>query len=64
MTEQDKFLAWHAQEKKEHGLLDIKFFVGEGSATKTATAEDFFREANLTNELYKAGKVVQRDDVF
>lgn len=63
MSEQEKFLAWYEQEKGL-GLVDIKFFAGEGSAKDSATAEDFFREANLTNELYKAGKVVSREDVF
>ncbi len=64
MTEQEKFLAWHKQETEQRGLLDIKFFVGEGSYQKTATSEEFFREVNLTNSLYESGKVIARDDVF
>ena len=41
MLEQAKFLKWHAEEKNQ-GLVDIKFFVGDGSIAKNATSEDFF----------------------
>lgn len=63
MEEQEKFLAWHSQEVG-NGLVDIKFYAGEGSFTKNATTEEFFREANRVNELYAQQKFIPRQDVF
>jgi hypothetical protein len=63
MDEQLKFLEWHDREIKK-GLVDIKFYVGEGSQSKNATTEEFFREANRINELYEQKKFISRPDVF
>lgn len=63
MEEQEKFLEWYAKEL-DKGLVDIKFYVGEGSFTKNATTEEFFREANRVNELYAQQKFIPRLDVF
>lgn len=63
MEEQAKFLEWHAHEVTK-GLVDIKFYVGEGSQSKFANTEEFFREANRINELYDQKKFIQRPDVF
>lgn len=63
MEEQNKFLAWH-QEEKARGLVDLKFFAGDGCSTKNSTSEDFFREANTVNALFEQGATVERKDVF
>lgn len=63
MEEQNKYLEWHTKEVGD-GLVDIKFYVGEGSLTKNATSEEFFREANYVNELYAQQKFIPRQDVF
>lgn len=63
MEEQIKFLSWHAEEVKR-GLVDVKFFTGEGCFLKNTTSEDFFREANTVNSLFEQGIVVERKDVF
>ena len=63
MLEQEKFLKWHAEEKGR-GLVDIKFFVGDGSVAKNATSEEFFREANYVNDLYEQKKFISREDLF
>ncbi len=63
MLEQENFLKWHAEEKSR-GLVDIKFFVGDGSVAKNATSEEFFREANYVNGLYEQKKFISREDLF
>jgi hypothetical protein len=63
MSEQDKFLDWH-NAQRTLGLVDIKFYVGEGSSANTATVESFFFEANRINELYDQQKFIAREDVF
>lgn len=63
MDEQIKFLAWH-QEESNRGLVDIKFFAGDGCSSKNSNSEDFFREANTVNALFEQGTVVERKDVF
>ena len=64
MLEQMKFLKWYAEEKAHKGLVDIKFFAGEGCVAKNATSEDFFREANHVNDLYQQKKFVVRSNEF
>jgi len=63
MEEQIKYLEWHSKEAG-NGLVDIKFYAGEGSFAKNATSEEFFREANHVNELYSQKKYISRPDVF
>lgn len=63
MEEQRKFLEWH-QEEVGRGLVDLKFFSGEGCSKDNNTSEDFFREANTVNALFEQGAVVERKDVF
>lgn len=63
MEEQNKFLAWHAEETKR-GLVDLKFFAGDGCSTKNSNSEDFFREVNTVNSLFEQGSIVERKDVF
>lgn len=61
-SEKEKYLAWYESEK-ENGLLDVKFFPGEGIGRDT-TSEDFFAEANRVNELYAQKAFVERLDVM
>ena len=63
MEEQKKFLAWH-QEEIKRGLVDLKFFAGDGCSAKNSNSEDFFREANAVNALFEQGAAIERRDVF
>lgn len=63
MNEETKFLAWHKKEV-DKGLVDIKFYVGEGSRDEKATTEEFFHEANLVNDLYDEGRFIPRPDIY
>lgn len=63
MEEQNKFLAWH-KEESGRGLVDLKFFSGEGCSRDNNTSEDFFREANTVNALFEQRAFVERKDVF
>ena len=61
MTEKKKYLQWHAEETKK-GLSDVKFLTDE--TVKGISEEEFYREANLINQLHADGKAVERPDVF
>ena len=59
MTDQEKFLQWHQEERKK-GLVDIKFFVGNTSETTTG---GFYAEANQINDAESIETDVYRDNV-
>lgn len=61
ISEKQKYLDWHKRETKK-GLCNVKFLVNPKA--KNINEEEFYKEANLINELHASGKSVLRPDVF
>ncbi len=60
MTEREKFAA-RFDRKKESGLVDMKFFLREGT---TLTEEEFFAQANHIDDQIEAGKGNSHTDLL
>ncbi len=59
-TEEDKYLQWYDNAKKNEGLIDVKFHIGEIIETDT---EQFYREANHFNRQLDRADITPRIEV-
>ena len=57
--EQDKFEAWVAKQKEEHGLVDLDFSFGNISGK---TSEDVFRQLNHILEADARGELKEYEE--
>jgi hypothetical protein len=47
MTQQERYITWFENAKKNEDLIDVKFQTGD---IKLSSQEEFYREANHFNE--------------
>ena len=59
-TEEERYIAWYNNAKKNEGLIDIKFYAGEILGTDT---EQFYREANYFNQQLDRQDITPRIEV-